>query len=288
MARTVATIVILYVMGLTLILSGQTQIAAVPVDIGILREDRILVPIGRFDGNEWSGGPNSRELQDWELLTDATTRKSIKVSGTTEFENHCQPFTGGLVTNYQTTVKVEPHSYPLPYAGIAATRPGMLEPIFPITNTRERRPFARLLPRMFAQIERDVWRDTEDKPRLDGPLRTPRLDYAYWGPLPDGRELVLVEASRQLEGSRFDTVTRVIAWTARTSAGLRVLQVIGSKTDSDWKGGDPLLQPRAALTVGDRTFWIGNATGYESESYFVLEVTGGIPKLRLNDGAGAC
>jgi len=41
-------------------------------------------------------------------------------------------------------------------------------------------------------------------------------------------------------------------------------------------------------TIGGRTFWFGNEVGYESEVYFVLEVTNGIPKMILESYAGSC
>ena len=84
-------------------------------------------------------------------------------------------------------------------------------------------------------------------------------------------------------------VTQISGWLSRRGRStLELLDAKGSQTDLDGKGGGELLHPRAALTLGARTFWVGTADGYEWEAYFVLEVTGAKPRKLVSADAGSC
>src|SRR5437868_14017328 len=126
--------------------------------LAILREDALLVPFATFDGQTWSNGwPESGEHEiidpptrlseiprewwsgrppalGWELLAARGTRLRVEVTGVKEAQNHCSGMMG-LSTDFVSRVRIEPHSYPLPYAGIAASSPGILRLVTSIGKT---------------------------------------------------------------------------------------------------------------------------------------------------------
>jgi hypothetical protein len=101
------------------------------------------------------------------------------------------------------------------------------------------------------------------------------------------------EAVRNLpvtaSGRHVGKVTKIVGWMIRNrTTPLEWVSVNGAQTDEDGKSGDPSRHPLAMLASGGRTFWFGNEAGYESEMYFVLEVTNGISKMIIASYAGSC
>ena len=177
----------------------------------------MLVPIAVYDGVRWTtpwsvgtsawpeGNPpltvptvprawwgNRSAATEWELLDGAGARRRIRATGVTTFENHC---TGdiGLSTDFSRRVDLEPHSFPLPYAGIVATEPGILQPVTVLSREdADFRVIARQLPRIFGRLEPGVWGGVTglDPLSLKEPAAKPRLVAVYSAPLPDGRSLL--------------------------------------------------------------------------------------------------
>jgi hypothetical protein len=265
------------------------------VVVGVLREDAVLVPFAAFDGETWIEGTAGRELAEWELLTEAGVRQAIRVTGPTRFQNHCT-YGIGFRTDFRSLAAIVPDSYPVPYAGMAATIRGILQPVRRVATQADIQAIAQLLPGMFARLESDVWQTTrgsEYEPNLSGRLPVPTVSNAYSGDLPDGRQLFSFGARRDLprsvRGEPLEAVTQVVGWLSRHGTDpLLVLSVKGSQSDIDGKGGDHDLHPMGALTVGDGTFWLGSADGYEWETYFVIEVTNGAARMLVEAEAGGC
>ncbi len=286
--------------------------------LGILREDSLLVPFGYFDGQFWSnpwpvidgnemvdpprrlvdvpvawwgGGP---PILRWELLAVPNTLRSVTVTGTGVFNNHCS--TGiGLKTDHVSRLAFPTSGYPVADAGIVSTVPGLLTPVSRLTETDA--DFAAvqgLLSDIFDRLEPDVWgraRNAEIKGALGGAPDRPILHRAFRGQLPDGRELVTFFATRGLwvKGAIDGPATTVVGWLARTwDSPLRSILVEGSQSDMDGKGGGEMFIPMASLSVAGRTFWVGSSHGYESESNDVVEVGLRVPISRLATGAGGC
>jgi hypothetical protein len=304
--------------------AAQQAAGAQGVMLGILREDSVLEPFAVFDGRTWTGpweksstgsvGYVARDAPkrladiprgwwggrepatEWELLGGGAVRRRVKVTGVTVFENHC---TGGvgLSTDHLSPVRIEPNSFPLPYAGIVATAPGLLQPVARIREgSATFDEIARTLPRLFTRLEPGVWETVRGgafEPLLTGTLPPPSLDYVNAAVLPDGRELLTFTARRHLprniRGEPLEMVTGIAGWMSRRGTSTwELLDAKGSQTDLDGKGGDDLLMPRATLTLGGRTFWVGSTAAYEWETYFVLEVTGAKPMMLVLAEAGGC
>ena len=278
------------------------------------------MPFAVFDGRQWTGpwhkpstdtipGGSLTRLADipptwwggrtpateWELLGGGAVRRRVHVTGVAVSENHCTAGVG-LSTDHRSPVRIEPHSYPLPYAGIVATTPGLLQPVSRIPDgSATFEQVDRTLPRLFARLEAGVWESTRGsafEPSLTGALPSPALDSAYAAVLPDGRELLTFRARRHLprniRGERLEMVTGIAGWMSRRGTSpWELLDAKGSQTDLDDKGGNTLV-PRATLNLGGRTFWVGNTAGYEWETYFVLEVTGARPRMLVSADAGSC
>src|SRR5262249_43412458 len=81
---------------------AQTSPSTPAVSIGILREDSVLVPFAEFDGSTWTEG-SVPERGEWELLRPTGSRQTIRTTGKTDFENHCESFVG-LSTDYKSRV----------------------------------------------------------------------------------------------------------------------------------------------------------------------------------------
>jgi hypothetical protein len=297
--------------------------------LGILREDAVLIPFAIFDGKVWQspwGAPEvvvtplgfAREAPkrtfasttgrrpdawwggrapgtEWELLTVGRYQK-VRVANVTTYQNRCTRGTG-LLTDFESRVRIRPNSYPLPYAGIAATTSNLLRPVTEVMDgTADFEAIERLLPALFERVERSVWKDTQqsdDRPRLTGSLPRPEVSSVYSSTLPDRREVFAFHARRHLPQAinrkPLELVTTVVGWLNRgVSSSFTLIDARESQSDLDGKGGDDELIPRAALMIGERTFWAGNTAGYEWETYFVLEVTGGVPGALISVDGGGC
>jgi hypothetical protein len=322
-SRAVVLSVLIVVAGLVRPAARQHLGAEPPrsLTVGILREDAVLIPFATFDGKtwrnewpvpaednrparlprlladvprEWWGGrePATR----WEVLRANGVPLRVAVTGVASFETHCQSNVG-LATDFISRVRVHPHNSPPPYAGIAATTPNVLTAVADVAKgSRDFQTINRLLPGLFARLEPEVWKDTrgsEFEPMLNGPLPVPQLVSVHASPLPSGTELFTFHARRDLprgvNGKRSERVTAIVGWLARRNTSpMALLDARGSQSDVDGKGGYDQLIPRAALTIGGRTFWVGNAAGYEWETYFVIEVGRGTPNSQVTAAAGGC
>src|SRR5262249_47628070 len=153
MRKNFASVVFLAFAAAAVAASLEAQDSRSGVAVGILREDSVLVPFATYTNGSWSKAwpgigadeiprPGPRSLPEipkawwgplapavqWELVAPARPRRTLMVTGVTTIQNHCAGGFG-LATDYVSRVQIEPNSYPLPYAGIAASRSNVLQPV---------------------------------------------------------------------------------------------------------------------------------------------------------------
>lgn len=302
---------------------AQTTPAAAitKIHVGILREDAALVPIALFDGKKWTAPwPHEFAVQDpmvppplrsvprawwggtgpqleWELLTASGAQRPVRVLNTLQIQSSCTEGVA-LTTDYKTRVRIEDPSSREPYAGIVSTVPGQLGLVR--AHKRGTPLFAqvtRALPALFHRYGKDAWKEFLVAHELDlsRPVPAPQISVVSSGELPDGRLLVQFSADQitpmTINGEHTEEmVTRLTGWLVQApgASTLTTLYVHASATDTDGKGGDNTLWPYASLTVAGRTYWIGSAYAYESERYFIIDVTGKTPRRVVSVDAGGC
>jgi hypothetical protein len=287
-----------------------------PFTVGILRQDGILIPFAAFDGNTWtnawpSGTDDRRPLipdglaniprswwgregpvTEWELIRPNGIRQWIRVTGVTPFQTHCLANVG-LTTDFQGDVVVPPHTYPVPSAGLASTRPGLFEAAEEVPNgAAEFQAVSALLPEVFAGLEKPAWSTVPEgwRPALSGSLPAPVLRALYRSSIGNGRERFSFYATRTVPtftspGSGiFEPMTVINGWLTRSRGSALAVEHATAIADSDDLKRSRILKPFGQVEIVGRHLWFGTSHGYEWETYVVVEPG----KVLLEADAGGC
>lgn len=278
-----------------------------PLRVGGLTADGAVVPYFIFDGSRWSThwpppeyGQSSMNVvvpalqaiptgwwgghapvHRW-WLTSASSREQVTTTGTSLVERLCgvQP---ALVTDFVSPEPFEKTNGGAPWVGTVVSSNAGISPIEEIDErSREFAEVYGIARELFPDREAQVWGKRINSSDM---RQAPKITLLRASNLPDGRRIFAFRATQQVGKIGAMVIT---GWIRRDrNATPDVSGVSAFQEDPDGKG-EGRIYPELALTLGEHTFWIGMTYGYESRSYFVVEVGRGEPALLLDADAGGC
>jgi hypothetical protein len=297
-----------------LTLAGVLQPPPASFTIGVLRRDALIVPFATYDGKRWQNywpapgnnpdmplslrnvskgwwGPvGPREM--WQVWTPDSPPQIVKVRQPDWAPSFCQKQVG-LRTDYQPQLRPPPPgASPYPKDGLAVSPPHPVERIDVLgPDSRERGDVVEAIHARFAEHERDEFdnlrRAHADNPRLfplppnDRELRaTPSMAvealYAY-GTSP---RTYFVEASREYKrGGECSVVIYARGPVVRDSGKFSAEDLRLGITLCD-RANIPYMLPLGVMKLQTGVYWIAQMSGWNRESYTIIDIT---PHSRTKD-----
>lgn len=282
-----------------------------PFTVGALRRDGIIIPFAAFDGTRWSNrwpmptrdpsvpinlisvpsrwwGP-AGPRETWQVWTAATPPKTVRVTQPDIVDVHCTQQIG-LRTDYRPAEPPPPWSeQPYPKDGIAVSPPQRLDRVTILQPAApELLPLAPVLRDAFDKAERQtassfqVPYSQRARERVD-----PGIEAAYaYGAEP---RMYYVESSRVYRrlgegtcGIGFGT-----GWFRRSGTAFAPLAMTVDELPCD-KYGATYMYPFGTMTLGGRTYWIAQFSGWDHERFVVVETRPKGVEAVVNAWGGGC
>jgi len=294
-----------------------------PFSLAVARADGVILPFAHFDGKwkqEWPFPPKKVEVPigiadvpkgwwpdgtpelAWNLWTFDGDARRIEVTEPFLTPLYCGAVVG-LRTSYGPAGPPPPLSdQPYPKIGLATTGDVVVEPITVVEEGSDdwRRLEARLVE-PFDQAEGEAigreWAfgwgfPVRSEDRAGKPVT---LEAVYRAPHETpGSVAYFIEASRRYETSRWsqdepcDLVTFAWGWAIGEPGGGLTLKVDAYITDCR-RGGVNVMYPLGLLRLDGRVVWVAQWSGWEEETYAVVEVPRDLDTKTLSQTrAGRC
>jgi hypothetical protein len=259
---------------MSLAMFGQAARAQSRIDpfvLAILADNNTLLPFASFDGARWRktwpepvedvdpkrlnsperiprawwGGMPFQPL--WEVIEAGGRRSRVRIVG-----SNWSGMGSSCSSNIGMKIDAPVKTYQA-YRALAASRPGVIEPVMTVTpDSPELTRVRALLPGMF----RRHFGRSEDTPTLLGLFKTSEVDGDYF----------YFEASRWPDSF-------MTGWLRHDAGGSSLVTVAIATGDRDGDGkGMEDFQPLGVIRHGDRRFWIGYVGGYAFAGLIVVDV----------------
>lgn len=281
-------------------------------NLGVLRQDGMVIPFATFDGRRWSahwpapsaeptvpinissvpskwwGDPGPRE--SWTAVLGTGTERVVRVTRPDVFDAQCY-LQVGLRTDYQPDeVPAPPMERPYPKDGLAVSPPHAVEPIAVM-------PVAGEDARAISDIVQTAFNNAEAKTLggLEHPMKrsareamAPIIEALY----AHGTEprVFYVEAMRKYETMgrhECELMAFGTGWFVRERGVFRELTMTVDETDCERHGASYML-PLGVIRTGPRVFWIVQFSGWDHERYVVIEPKAKSVDAVLNVWGGGC
>jgi len=288
-------------------LAGTLQPAPDSFTIGVLRRDALIVPFATYDGKRWQnywpppaehaevplslrnvpkgwwGSVGAREV--WQVWMNDSSQRTIKVRQPDWAPTFCQKQVG-LRTDYQPYVRPPPPgASPYPKDGLAVSPPHPVEPVDVLgPDSTERADFVEAIHARFVEREHDTLESlirahagnprqiplppTEQELRATPPMAIETL-YAYGG----SHRTYFVEGAREYKKNGACTVVVLVrGMVARDSGkysteGLRLMLSACDRANASY------MLPLGVLSVSGGVYWIAQISGWDRESYNIIDIT---------------
>jgi len=276
--------------------------------IGALRRDGIVIPFAVFDGKRWSnnwpapspdpsipinlisvpkrwwGSPGARET--WDAWTGGAP-KAVHVRQPDAVDVHCTRQIG-LRTDYRPDEPPPPWTeQPYPKDGLAVSPPHPVEAVTILKpSDTDLLPVRTALTAAFNKAER------ETVSRFSHPVNTrtreeldPEIEAAYaHGSNP---RVYYVESVRAYRLMGDCLVSFGTGWFAREGDTVRQLAMTVDLLPCD-KYGATYMYPFGAMTLGGKTYWIAQFSGWDHERFVVVEIRSKDVYAVVNAWGGGC
>jgi hypothetical protein len=313
----------LLMMGSALLtLAGLLQPRAASFTIGVLRRDALIVPFATYDGkgwkNYWPAPPESADVpisvrsvskrwwgpagprETWQIWTPDNPPRMVKVRQPDWASSYCHKVVG-LRTDYQPRFRPPPLSVnPYPKDGLAVSPPRPVEPIEIVApDSRERDDVVEGLHKRFRELERQLLnslpvrhannpRQIPEPPNERELLSMPPMAlealYAYG----TSRRTYFVEGAREYKrGGACTAVVLVTGLVVRDSGKFSTEGLRLGLSSCDRSGATYML-PLGVMSLPTGTYWIAQISGWNGESYRIIDIAPGSKAANLSMPGGGC
>ncbi|HZR25166.1 MAG TPA: hypothetical protein VFA59_16340 [Vicinamibacterales bacterium] len=279
--------------------------------MGVLRRDGVIIPFATYDGKHWSdrwpaptieqsipinllsipkswwGPAGPREL--WEGWVDHVP-KPLRVTQPTEVDVHCTRQIG-LVTDYKPAEPAPPWSeQPYPKDGLAVSPPQPVQPIRVLrSGAMELLGMVQTLTMAFNKAERET-ASRFSVPVSDAKARettNPEIEVAYeFGEAP---RTYYVESTRTYRtfGGADCAISFGTGWFSNNNGTVRPIAMTVDILPCDRYGGTYMF-PLGAMTLGGKTYWLAQFSGWHHERFVVIELKPKDIEVVINTWGGGC
>lgn len=289
--------------------------------LGILRRDALIVPIATYDGKRWDNdwpapagnvdvpislqnvprrwwGPVSAR-QTWQVWTSPASPQLVNVRQPDWAPAYCQKQVG-LRTDYQPRVRPpSAGTQPFPIDGLAVSPPQPVEPVEVLSlDSPERGAVAEAIHRSFTDQETAAFRQWVTARRTNTALSEPPSEkeleavptksiealYAYGST----RRTYFVEASREYKrGGECLAVAFGAGWIVRDQGRFSAPSLRFSVESCD-RSDLSYMWPVGVMSLPTGRYWIAQASGWNRQTYDIVDITSPAPKIVLRTPGGGC
>lgn len=278
--------------------------------VGALRRDGVVIPFATFDGRRWSNRWPAPELNPtipitvdsvpsrwwgpagpratWQAWTEGRTR-DVHVTQLEAVDVQCTRQVG-LHTDYRGDAPPpESGAQPYPKDGLAVSPPQRIERIAVLAPLApELQPMTPTLRDAFNKAERDTASRFGSEFNRDFRERAdPEIEAAYaFGAEPRVYYVESARAYRQMSGQTC-AIAFGTGWFARGGGRFAPLAMTVDLLPCS-KYGATYMYPFGAMTLGGRTYWLAQFSGWDHERFVVIEATATAVTAVVNTWGGGC
>ena len=307
--------------GALLALVGLLQPAPASFIVGVLRRDALLVPFATYDGKRWKNywpAPavdadvplNLRNVSGrwwgpvgprdtWQIWTSDASPQMVNVRQPDWAPSYCQKVVG-LRTDYQPHFRPPPAASPYPKDGLAVSPPHPVQPIEILgPDSSERGDVIEAIHARFVELEQDALTSLRNahagNPRMF-PMAPNEKDlrsmapvavdamYAY-GTLP---RTYFVEAAREYRKNGVCSAVVYIRGRVVRDSGKFSREGLQSGLSLCDRANVSYMLPLGVMKLQASVFWIAQISGWNRESYTVIDISPGSRAADLTTPGGGC
>ena len=291
---------------------GAAEPRTDPFSVGVMRRDGAVVPIGSFDGKQWSvnwpgpaldielpitlgsvpkawWGP-TKPLGEWQVWPEKGEPRVVSVTQPDWVDAHC---TRQIVlrTNYRSDeTAARPTEQPYPKDCLVVSPPQKVERI-------ERVSIASFEALGLPAVVKKAFDNAEEETanRFGHPLRravrqgvdvTIEAAYTFGSP-----RVYYVEAARGYQSNTKESdcvLSFGTGWFASDSSGSLVKLDMAVDLLRCNRYGASYMLPLGVLRIGERTFWVVQYAGWDHERYVIAETKADRVEAAVIKGGGGC
>jgi len=305
-----------------LTLAGVLQPSPGSFIIGVLRRDALIVPFATYDGKRWQNdwpapgagagvplslrnvpkgcwGPVSPR-ETWQLWTLDSSPATIKVRQPDWAPTYCQKQVG-LRTDYQPRLRPPPPTAsPYPKDGLAVSPPRPVEPIeiigpesperddvleaiHPRVTTLERDGLPNL-SRMHVRTPRQISEPPSEKELRSMPPMVIEALYAHG----TSRRTYFVEATREYRKNGVCTAVVLVRGMVARDSGKFSTEGLNLSYSACDRASATYMLPLGVMSLPNGMYWIAQISGWDRESYNIIDITNGSKANDKSAPGGGC